>query len=161
MLSIGAMTGGQGQYYLDLSREDYYLNGGEPPGWWWGAGATSLKLRGLVARHELQQLLDGFSPKGERLTQNAGRDNRRPGWDLTFSAPKSVSVLWSQADAEARRQIQEAHLAAVKAGLHYLETEAAFTRRGKAGLERERTGLLVAGFEHGTSRAGDPQLHTH
>lgn len=161
MLSIQAMAGGQGEYYLGLAREDYYLEGGEPPGLWCGQGAKALHLEGKVEREELRKLLSGYSPSGEKLTQNAGRNTRRPGWDLTFSAPKSVSVLWSQANAEIRRAIQTAHLDAVNGALQYLETEAGFSRRGKAGQVMERADLCFALFEHGTSRAGDPQLHTH
>lgn len=161
MLSIQAMAGGQGEYYLGLAREDYYLEGGEPTGLWWGRGADSLKLRGVVQRDALRKMLCGFSVHGEKLTQNAGREHRRPGWDLTFSAPKSVSVLWSQANTETRTAIQEAHVEAVKAALDYLESEAGFSRRGKAGQEVDRAELCFALFEHGTSRAGDPQLHTH
>ena len=161
MLSIQAMKGGQGAYYLDLAQEDYYLEGGEPPGLWWGQGAKALHLQGQVERKELERMLKGFAEDGTKLTQNAGRESRKPGWDLTFSAPKSVSVLWSQADGQTRAAIQAAHLAAVQAGLTYLENEASFSRRGKGGHEQERAGLCVSLFEHGTSRAGDPQLHTH
>ncbi len=93
--------------------------------------------------------------------QNAGRKKRQPGWDLTFSAPKSVSVLWSQADPEIRKFIQEAHDAAVKAALDYLQQTASFSRRGKAGEYQEFANLAVATFQHGTSRAQDPLLHTH
>ncbi len=161
MLSIGRIAKGQGKYYLDLAREDYYLAGGEPPGRWWGKGAEQLRLTGRVEREQLAKLLYGYSPAGEPLVQNAGQPSHRPGFDLTFSPPKSVSVLWSQADSETRREVQEAHFAAVTAALDYLDQEAAFTRRGRAGSERVPAGLIVATFEHGTSRALDPQLHTH
>jgi len=162
MLSIGAMGHGQGDYYLNLAREDYYLEGGEPPGQWHGDGAARLGLAGAVTREELTRLLEGFHPHTDRpLIQNAGREDHQPGWDLTFSASKSVSVLWSQASPEVRRVLQDAHLQAVRSALGYLEETAAFTRRGKAGQEREPAELVVATFEHGTSRAQDPQLHTH
>ena len=143
MLSIHAMKAGDGAYYLDLAQEDYYLRGGEPPGHWWGQGAEALRLRGRVERHELERMLTGFSPKGEGLTQNAGGEKRKPGWDLTFSAPKSVSVLWSQADAGTRREIQAAHLAAVKAALGYLELEAGLSRRGKGGFGLDPVGFCA------------------
>jgi conjugative relaxase-like TrwC/TraI family protein len=160
MLSIGSI-GSSGGYYLDLAREDYYLEGGEPLGRWWGRGAESLVGLGSVQRDELRAFLKGFSPDGDTLIQGAGRENHQRGWDLTFSAPKSVSVLWSQADEATRKEIQAAHLEAVKAALSYLQDETAFTRRGKGGTLLERAGLLVALFEHSTSRALDPQLHTH
>lgn len=162
MLSIGAIASGQGEYYLNLAREDYYLEGGEPPGKWVGSGARALGLRGTIGKDELRNTLQGFSADGQRaLIKNAGDERHQPGWDLTFSAPKSVSVLWSQASEHARRQIQDAHAASVKAAFAYLEESAAYTRRGHAGRSREPAGLVVATFEHGTSRAIDPQLHTH
>lgn len=159
MLSIARIR--DGNYYLDLAREDYYLEGGEPPGEWFGAGALVLGLSGKVARAPMQLLLAGLSPDGTPLVQNAGSKRHRAGWDLTFSVPKTVSVLWSQADDETRRIIEACHRAAVRETLAYLERVAAWTRRGKGGQQRERVGLVVATFEHGTSRAQDPLLHTH
>lgn len=163
MLSIAAMSGaGQGDYYINLAKGDYYLEGGEPPGEWLGRGAHRLGLYGQIERKEFHNMLLGYSADGkEELVQNAGKENRASGWDLTFSAPKSVSVLWSQASPEMRREIHEAHKAAVKEAVDYLDENAASTRRGKAGAEREPGKLVVATFEHGTSRAQDPQLHTH
>src|SRR5262245_27980884 len=162
MLSIAALSGGQGNYYLALARDDYYLKGGEPPGRWLGEGAKLLGLTGQVEGPALKQLLRGFSADGAvPLIQGAGNSDHQPGWDLTFSCPKSVSVLWSQAEESERRVIQEAQAAAVREALDYLQDVAAFTRRGKGGHTQERTKLLVASFDHGTSRAQDPQLHTH
>lgn len=159
MLSIGAMSSGQCHYYLELSQESYYLEGGEPLGRWLGTGAESLHLKNVST--ELQSLFRGFSPDDKPLVQNAGCENRQPGWDLTFSAPKSVSVLWSQADQNTQKEIQAAHAAGVEAAINYLETSAAFSRIGKAGSSLVEAGLVVAAFEHGSSRALDPQLHTH
>lgn len=158
MLSIGIA---QGSYYASLSAEDYYHKGGEPPGIWHGEGAKVLGLSGIVDKAEFLKLCDGFGLDGEPFTQNAGKENHRAGWDLTFSAPKSVSVLWSQADEETRHKIQAAQLEAVQKTIDYLEAEATFSRRGKGGIEIENCKLVVATFEHGTSRAQDPQLHTH
>jgi conjugative relaxase-like TrwC/TraI family protein len=162
MLSIAALSGGQGNYYLALARDDYYLKGGEPPGRWLGEGAKLLGLTGQVEGPALKHLLRGFSADGTvPLIQGAGNSNHQPGWDLTFSCPKSVSVLWSQAEEDVRKAIQDAQAAAVREALDYLQDAAAFTRRGKGGHTQERTKLVVAGFDHGTSRAQDPQLHTH
>src|SRR5262245_21420752 len=121
MLSIGRIGKGQESYYLALAREDYYLAGGEPPGAWWGKLAETFSLRGEVDRATLQSLLRGYYPSGRPLVQNAGKASFRPGFDLTFSAPKSVSVLWSQCDPTTRRQIQQAQAAAVREALRYLE----------------------------------------
>lgn len=161
MLSIGRMSGGQSRYYTNLASEDYYLDGGEPPGLWWGSGSEQLGLNGQVRKEQLSLVFDGFSPDGKALVQNAGSDKRRPGFDLTFSAPKSVSVAWSVAPEHIRHEIQAAQADAVKAALGFLEREAGFARTGKAGVDRHQAGLVVAMFEHGTSRALDPQLHTH
>ncbi len=161
MLSVSAMSGGQGAYYTGLAREDYYQQGGEPPGIWQGRGATALGLGEQVDKAAFASLFTGHDPEGNPLVQNAGSATRQPGWDLTFSAPKSVSVLWSQLPAELGAEIRAAHQEAVQAAIGYLEEVAAWTRRGKGGLLREPCGLIVGLFEHGTSRAQDPQLHTH
>jgi len=164
VLSISPpLTGaGQGDYYLELAREDYYTKGGEPPGHWHGKGAKALGQKGQVTPDDLRSYLDGYSPDSKAaLVQNAGKEDRQAGWDLTFSAPKSVSVLWSQASPEIRKEIQAAQQEAVNKALSYLESEAGITRRGKGGGDKEQAGLVFATFEHGTSRAQDQQLHTH
>jgi conjugative relaxase-like TrwC/TraI family protein len=166
MLSISAMASGQDAYYLSLAKEDYYLQGGEPPGRWAGGGAAALGLDGVVEARPFTAVFNGYSPHGVGadpvgLVGNAGADDRQPGWDHTFTAPKSVSVFWSQAGAADRASVQAAHAAAVKVAFGYLQDEWAWTRRGKGGAEVERCGLVAAMFEHGTSRAQDPNLHTH
>ena len=149
------------EYYINLSSDDYYLKGGEPPGKWYGQGAAVLALKGRIDPEQFHHVIDGFGPNGQRkLVQNAGAEKRKPGWDLTFSAPKSVSVVWSQADEETRHAIQDAQEAAVRKALDWLEGESV-TRRGKGGHIKEPARLIIATFEHGTSRAQDPQLHTH
>src|SRR5262245_1487663 len=102
MLSISAIA--NGDYYLNLAQEDYYIAGGEPPGVWVGNGAAKLGLKGQVTRQQLSSLLKGFSPDGTPLVQiqNTSNRERRQGWDLTFSAPKSVSILWACSDETTR-----------------------------------------------------------
>jgi|APThiThiocy_ev2_2_1041544.scaffolds.fasta_scaffold01801_10 Ti-type conjugative transfer relaxase TraA len=165
MLSMSAMSSGQASYYLGLAREDYYLQGGEPPGQWFGRGAEVLGLSGQVESDHLYNLFDGLSPRGDislvQRQNHEGKAEHRPGWDLTFSAPKSVSTMWSQADEETRSKLQRIQDRAVKAALGYLQDTAASTRRGREGKRLEEVGLVAALFEHSTSRALDPQLHTH
>ncbi len=85
-----------------------------------------------------------------------------PGFDLTFSAPKSVSLLFGLGDGRISGRMRDAHDAAVRDALGYLERTASHGRRGHGGCERIRTtGFLAAAFRHRTSRAGDPNLHTH
>ena len=81
------------------------------------------------------------------------------GYDLTFSVPKSVSILWAQADEAGRDTIVAAVEEAVAAGISYLQEHAAFVRTG--GRTARAAGLLAASYLHGTSRALDPQLHAH
>lgn len=150
--------------YETLGREDYYENGGEPPGEWL-FGAEKLGLVGQVQPGQIGALFQGFHPlTGEALTDNAGPDHA-PGWDGTFSAPKSVSAIWAVASEDERRRISEFHREAVLEGIKYLEKNACFTRHGHAGSEKrpvaESGGLIVALFEHSTSRNQDFNLHTH
>ncbi|WP_277749183.1 MobF family relaxase [Marinomonas hwangdonensis] len=150
-------------YYTNLATEDYYLGAGEPPGQWYGLGSRNLGLYGnTVEKADIEALINGGAPSGAPLVQNTYSDKRRLGWDCTFSAPKSVSILWARADDNLRSKIQTAQSQAAKRGIDALERYAAFTRRGKAGETLERTaGLVAATFNHCTSREQDPQLHTH
>ena len=84
------------------------------------------------------------------------------GYDLTFSPVKSVSSLWAVADPHLAAQIEEAHKAAVRDALSFIERDALFTRQGRNGVRQVNvTGLVAAAFTHRDSRAGDPDLHTH
>lgn len=166
MLSIKTMSGDRAGYYLALGHEDYYTKGGEPPGVWLGKGAAMIGLTGRVEASHLQNLFRGYSPDGthpvvEIQSSENGNPEHRPGFDLTFSAPKAVSVLWAQASPHLRIEIQKAQFEAVKAGISFIEETIAAARRGKGGHLQETASLIVATFEHGTSRALDPHLHTH
>jgi conjugative relaxase-like TrwC/TraI family protein len=148
-------------YYSDLASEDYYTSGGEPAGIWSGLGARLLELNGQIDNSEYRSIFRGYAPDGTALCERPG-DGHRSGWDLTFSAPKSVSILWARSDANLRQEIQAGQLKAVRQALAFIEKHAAVTRRGHAGYKQEAvTGLVAALFEHSTSRAQDPQLHTH
>jgi len=84
------------------------------------------------------------------------------GYAISFSPPKSTSVLWVLADEATAAAVREAHDSAVEAALGFLQDHAGFTRRGKAGaVQADTDGYLAAAFTHRTSRVGDPQLHTH
>ena len=152
------------RYYGHLQRDDYYSRDGDPPGRWAGRGAERLSLDGPVTQTEFDAALRGIDPKtGERLAQLGGRGREHAaGWDMTFSAPKSVSVLWALSGAPERQMIAQTHRSAVRAATTHLEATAGWARRGRAGAMREQTaGLLMAQFDHHTSRESDPQLHTH
>ncbi|MCZ6662086.1 MAG: relaxase domain-containing protein, partial [Actinobacteria bacterium] len=176
-------------YYLqkvgEISpREDYYLRGGTATGRWHGSGAAEMGLKGAVSAEGLVRLFDGQHPAtGEQL----GRRLRKDGvaaWDLTFSADKSVSLLWAFGDAETRRHVVEAFEEATAEAVSYLESVASSTRGasrtrvldddgvpvvGENGAPCYRvetwpirtSGYVAAWFTEFTSRADDPQLHTH
>jgi conjugative relaxase-like TrwC/TraI family protein len=168
-------------YYLqklgELSpREDYYLRGGTAVGRWVGHGADELNLHGTVSAEALVRLFDGEHPgTGQQL----GRRLRKDGvaaWDVTFSADKSVSLLWALGDEHTRKEVEEAFEEATSQALGYLESVASSTRGAtkrivvdEDGRRRCRvktwpiptSGYVAAAFTEYTSRADDPQLHTH
>jgi conjugative relaxase-like TrwC/TraI family protein len=161
MLSLGIVSAGGVTYYLDTvasGLDDYYL--ASAPGWWAGRGAEDLGLAGPVEDDVLLAVLDGVDPTtGARL---GGRGGKVAGFDLTFSAPKSVSVLAGLADPDGAARVVAAHERAVRLALAAVEEHAARGRRGAGGLRQvETSGVTAAAFTHHTSRAGDPQLHTH
>ena len=102
------------------------------------------------------------SPEVDRFKAAHGSRKARPGYDLTLRPPKSVSVLWALAPPEQRLAIRDAHRQAVDAVVNYVEAHALHARRGSRDRCRiETDGLVAAAFDHRTSRAGDPLLHTH
>jgi conjugative relaxase-like TrwC/TraI family protein len=165
VLSIGKLTLGQSRYYerqVAQGRDDYYSGRGESPGRWAGRAAGGLGLSGEVDEEGFVALMDGRDPgTGERLKRVGGR-SKVAAFDLTFSAPKSVSVLFALGDGALAGALVEAHEAAVAAALGYLEREACRVRRGRGGERGEvGDGFVAAAYRHRMSRAEDPQLHTH
>ena len=144
---------------------EYYAEHGDTPGRWHGSGLTQL---GLTPGAEVQER-ELEAPFGRALSPTTGvalgsawRADAVTGYDLTFSAPKSVSTMWALGDARVATEIDAAHAAAVNAALGYLETHASRSRRGRDGVEQiGSAGFAAALFDHRTSRTGDPQLHTH
>jgi conjugative relaxase-like TrwC/TraI family protein len=165
MMSIGKLAPGQQQYYLDTvahGAEEYDTGAKEAPGQWLGVGASYLGLEGEVDAETLHDVLRGCDPRtGAALTRAQGAPSV-PGFDATFCAPKSVSLFFALGAPEVSNEVRSAHDAAVHRALGALESVAARGRRGKAGVEQVAAdGFVAAAFRHRTSRAGDPQLHTH
>ncbi len=166
MLSIGKLALGQQAYYakqVAQGRDDYYSGRGEAPGDWTGAGAAELGLVGRVESGQFTALLEGRDPRAPETNLRASTSQPAvAALDLTFSAPKSVSVLFAVAPAEVSAALVDCHEEAVRAALRYLEDEAVFVRRAKGGARFEQAGgLIAAAYRHRMSRALDPQLHTH
>lgn len=152
-------------------RAAYYLDNGtgEKPGIWWttvcklpGQSLPFVEQKAEVSPSDFRALARGCDPlTGQALVQSKGQ--RRVGYDLQFAAPKSVSVLWAMGTESQRNRIEAAQEQAVFAALEYAFTTGLIvTRRGHNGGQRETPAELMAGtFLHTTSRAGDPQIHTH
>lgn len=145
------------------SPEDYYTESGHARGQWLGSGAKDLGLAGDVSETAFDRLADGYHPGTDKtIVQGAGSERHRPGWDFTFSAPKSVSIVWGVSDPKHRVEIEQAHRLAIERTFEFAERSELFiTRRGKGGFEREAARPVIAAYQHGTSREADPQLHTH
>ncbi|WP_025318819.1 MobF family relaxase [Granulibacter bethesdensis] len=157
--TISALTSaGQAASYYEA--DDYYAEGGLAPSEWLGQGAQVLDLAGAVDHEQFARLLEGHVAGQSLGTMREGEWEHRPGWDVTFSAPKSVSIM---AEVAGDRRLIAVHERAVKTALGLAEQHFTATRlREDGSIRREATGnLVIASFRHGTSRALDPQLHTH
>jgi conjugative relaxase-like TrwC/TraI family protein len=170
VLTIRAMTGGAGYSQRHLEHSDYYDEKRRVQGEWQGRGAELLGLRGSVTSEQFEAVREGLHPEtGEflRPRHSADRANgdgseqskARSLYDLTFSAPKSVSV---QAMVGNDERLVAAHDKAVRGALAEAEKYAGSRVRLNGANENRTTGnWIVATYRHDTSRELDPQLHTH
>jgi conjugative relaxase-like TrwC/TraI family protein len=161
---IAKLSVGREAYYTRELAADHqaYLSGhGESPGRWYGAGATSLGLEGEASVAGFQAMFEGRDPTtGELLGRPHGR-NAVPGFDVVLRPTKSVSILYGLGDPVTGRAVLAAHHAGVREAVAYLDGHLG-ARRGHGGHEHvSGQGLLAVGFDHRTSREGDPLLHTH
>ena len=129
MLTIGNPLKGSdcGNYYTRISSEEYYAAEGCQPGKWRGSAVHKLIGSAIFNAETFSQLLNGFDVNGKPLVQNAGHEDRWRGWDLTLSAPKSVSVLWALSPKKARKLIRKAHEEAVLAALRWISSNLPFS----------------------------------
>ena len=131
---------------------------------WHGGAAQALGLRAHVRPSRFESVLSGYVPGTDlRLGRmREGEHVHRPGWDITLSAPKSVSL---EALVMGDRRVIRAHDEAVRATLDFVEAELLQTRGWDPATRRRprvsANGMVVAGFRHLASRNLDPQLHTH
>ncbi|HUP69995.1 MAG TPA: MobF family relaxase [Acidimicrobiales bacterium] len=150
-----------GAYYVE-HLPSYYLDAGEPPGRWHGKGAELLDLAGEVDDEAFLALMAGLHPEtGNHLGRRYG-DHAARGFDMTASAPKSVSVLFALGDGATRQAVLESHDAAVAALVDWVEAHAhtRYRERGEIGVF-DAEGIVAATFRQHTSRTLDSQLHTH
>lgn len=165
MLSVASVRSASGaaNYYGkdDFASADYYA--GEDAGdvsIWAGSGAEAAGLTGDVSKADLEHTLNGELPSGEKVGQV---ENRRAGIDLTFSAPKSVSLMAYVAGDKRILGKDGAHMAAVRQTMAWVEKNLAQGRKDIDGRKVPiASGNLTYGlFQHDTSRALDPQAHIH
>jgi conjugative relaxase-like TrwC/TraI family protein len=161
---IAKLSVGREEYYtreLATDHEAYLSGHGESPGRWYGAGASSLGLEGEASVAGFQAMFEGRDPTmGELLGRPHGR-NAVPAFDVVLRPTKSVSILYGLGDAATGRAVLAAHHAGLGEAVGYLD-EHLGARRGHGGHEHvSGRGVLAVGFDHRTSREGDPLLHTH
>lgn len=141
-----------------FAKDDYYtVEGSAEVSEWGGEGAAALGLEGEVTKEAFENILNGILPDGEKVGQVP---NRRAGDDMTFSMPKSMSVM---AYVAGDKRLLAANMDAVKKTMKWVEANLAEGRKDVDGRKvPHQTGNLVyALFEHDTSRALDPQGHIH
>ncbi|MFD1103573.1 MULTISPECIES: MobF family relaxase [Sphingobium] len=157
MLSVAAVRSASGAANY-FAKDDYYtVEGSSEATTWAGEGAEDIGLAGEVSRDAFEAILNGILPSGEAVAQV---ENRRAGYDLTFSMPKSASVM---AYVAGDKRVLAANMAAVQKTMAWVEKNLAEGRRDVEGRKVPvQTGNLVyALFQHDTSRALDPQAHIH
>ncbi|MCU1450392.1 MAG: conjugative relaxase, partial [Acidimicrobiales bacterium] len=164
MLTITKLRGAE---YLINSvargMEDYYMGAGEAPGVWRGTWAVELGLEGVVHADELRALVNGLDPRTGADLLAGHRERKVRAIDVTLSVPKSVSLLWAFGTPETSAAVSIAVVEATEVALGFLEQRTAIARQQQGGVRRRvaSSGFAIATFAHRTSRAGDPQLHTH
>jgi conjugative relaxase-like TrwC/TraI family protein len=142
---------------------DYHMEGQEQPAFWRGKGAEMLGLTGEVKREDFEALCDNLNPNtGKQLTAKTIQ-NRRVGYDLTFSVPKSVSLAFAVGGDE---RIADAFRVAVAETMGEVEREMkARVRKRGSDYDRDTGNIIWTDFLHTTSRPingePDPQLHIH
>ena len=152
--SVGSASGAAAYY----ANDNYYtVDQSAELSEWGGDGAARLDLSGKIDAEVFEQVLAGKLPNGVTISGGAGE--HVAGMDLTFSAPKSVSLV---ALIGGDKRVIAAHIQAVRTTMAWAEKNLAYARRGANGRETMATGNLVyALFPHDVSRAHDPQLHVH
>jgi conjugative relaxase-like TrwC/TraI family protein len=161
---IAKLSVGREEYYtreLAADHEAYLSGHGESPGRWYGAGASVLGLQGEASPAGFQAMFEGRHPDtGELLGRPHGK-GAVPAFDVVLRPTKSVSILYGLGNAATGQAVLDAHHAGVREAVAYLDGHLG-ARRGHGGVQHvSGQGLLAVGFDHRTSREGDPLLHTH
>jgi conjugative relaxase-like TrwC/TraI family protein len=164
VVDIAKLSVGREAYYtreLATDHEQYLSGHGESPGRWYGADASALGLEGEASVAEFEAMFEGRDPTtGELLGRPHGR-NAVPAFDVVLRPSKSVSILYGLGDPATGGAVLRAHHVGLAEAVGYLD-EHLGARRGHGGVQHvSGQGLLAVGFDHRTSREGDPLVHTH
>jgi len=145
-----------GQSSAYLAKDNYYT---QEEGLWYGKGAEALGLSGEVAHKDFESLEHGFDPvTGKKLVSI----EKRGGTDLTFSAPKSISIAYEIGDEQTRAAVLAAHQAAVFKTLDEVQNYSQMREQKFLTREIKNTNnLVISAHTHDTNRELEPQLHTH
>jgi conjugative relaxase-like TrwC/TraI family protein len=161
---IAKLSVGREEYYtreLATDHEAYLSGHGESPGRWYGTGANGLGLESEASVAEFEAMFEGRDPTTRELLGRPHGRNAVPAFDVVLRPTKSVSVLYGLGDPATGRAVLSAHHAGLAEAVGYLD-EHLGARRGHSGVQHvSGQGLLAVGFDHRTSREGDPLLHTH
>ena len=160
--TLSSSAGGIGDYYGEQVA-GYYGDGG-PTAFWYGAGAAGMGLAGVPTKDQITALMDGIDPgTGEKLGRRFSKSKERPsarGYDLTFSAPKDISVYWALTNDAERAEIESAINDASLAVLEHFDKTCPIRVGGNSEVVTG-AGITAAVIPEHTSRAGDPNLHVH
>jgi conjugative relaxase-like TrwC/TraI family protein len=190
MLAIGKLSAASVDYYTEqlshsVGEDVPVLRGGDPdrrvdyyadhraPARWMGSGleAAGVDPRSPVTKEAFALLMGHETLTGESMTRPHAAHGCVAAFDHTLSAPKSVSLLYAFGDGPVRAEVRAAHLEAVREAVNYMEAHCAEARVGTRWRDDDgwhtttrnvdSDGFVAAAFDHFTSRANDPQLHTH
>ncbi len=158
------LSTGRADYYVREVARDHeeYLSGhGESPGQYLGKGSAALGKHGVCSEEEFRRLFAWQHPDTGQQLGRAPRSDAMPAWDLVLRPVKDVAILYGLGDQHTSRAARHAHDVGVREAVAYLDGQVG-TRRGRGGAEHVcGAGLVVVGFTHRVSRAGDPLPHDH
>jgi conjugative relaxase-like TrwC/TraI family protein len=161
---LAKLSVGREDYYVREvahDREEYLSGHGESPGRWYGAGAAALGQQGVASTEAFKRLFEGRHPDTGELLGRAHGKGAVPSWDLVLRPVKDVGVLYALGNHHVAQAVMSAHHEGITAAVAYLDAHVG-TRRGHGGHQKvSGRGLVVVGFDHRTSREGDPLPHTH
>jgi conjugative relaxase-like TrwC/TraI family protein len=164
MLGIRRIGAGRADYYLSDLAAEVPLERQGAAGRWVGSAAEGLGLDAAAVAVVDPERFRSLLTEGPVRSRIIGHGVRVAAYDLTFSAPKSASVVFALGGEETARSVVRAHAAAVDGALRYLERHGLGAVRSSGGGEREvieTTGFAGAAFTHGVNRNLDPHLHSH